>query len=78
MLKEGQKAPEMLQRDKTQSEFMTALLSDVERFRSTLTKNSEEKVTLKEALQLWIAHGHARKFRRYYTKNQQTLHTAHA
>ena len=49
-----------------QSDFMSLQLMEIENFRLSLSEQSEEKVTLQEALVLWISEGYADDFKSDY------------
>ena len=57
-----------------QSDYITALLSEVEKFREKLSMDSHDNISLEEALHLWIQHGYGKKFRRnYFGRNLQAV-----
>lgn len=68
----------MKERKMPQSEYMSLQLMEIENFRLSLCNRGHEKITLQEAIMLWISEGHADTFRQEFnlTKSRPEPATA--
>ncbi len=58
------------QRKHRQSDFMSLQLMEIENFRMTLSRQSEENVSFQDAILLWISQGYADEFRLQYRESK--------
>lgn len=68
----------MKNRNFNQSEYMSLQLMEIENFRKALMYKSDEKITLQEAMVLWISGGYADEFKSRYFLNKNNSEPAKA
>lgn len=59
-----------------QSDYMSIQLMEIENFRASLARDSEEKVTFQEAVMLWISQGYAEAFKSFYLQKKDQIEPA--
>lgn len=60
----------------SQSDYMSLQLMEIEKFRMSISQQSQEPITFQEAVLLWITEGYAEEFRTEYLLKRETTEPA--